>query len=265
MNDDTQSKQKRPRSPSYPSISLGKAVERAEVIYKHEGKYLAPIDSILAHWGYTARGGRALRQLAALKKFGLTIEEGRREDRQIKLSQLGLYIVMPDSPERAESLKKAAMTPTIHKELQAKYPEGLPSDSTVRWYLKSERQFTEKAASELVAEYQATMRFAGLDGVSAGAASLEESEDTDVSNGDEEASQDEDMADDTLIENPSVPPTPPKGAKGRADDAMRDVSIPLAGTAWVTVSGEFPMTEESWDQMLAMLAAMKPGLTQNAG
>ncbi|HET8955959.1 MAG TPA: hypothetical protein VFN18_09910 [Solirubrobacterales bacterium] len=264
MNENLASK-KRPRSPSYPIIDLGKAVERAEAIYRHEGKYLAHIDSILGHWGYTARSGRALRQLAALKKFGLTSEEGSKNSRQIQLTELGLYIVMPDSPERADALKKAALTPTIHRELQAKYPDGLPSDSTVRWYLKAERNFTEQAAVELVAEYKATMRFAGLDKAPVGSATVEV---TDDPNDDFDQGQDGDMTP-PAVEQPQAPaaPTAPPTAQAPSQQPasagpLRDVTIPLAGTAWVKVAGEFPMAEASWDQMMKMLEAMKPGLTR---
>lgn len=255
MNDE-QPKKKRPRSPSYPVIDLGAAVQRAEAIYKHDGKYFAPIDTILSHWGYSARGGRALRQVAALKKFGLIEEEGSQSERQVKLSQLGLYIVMPDSPERTESLKKAAMLPAIHKELRDKYGDGLPSDSTVRWYLKAERGFTEKAAAELLAEYRATLRFAGLDTTPDPGDTVE---DTDNRSADEEESQNADMTDmgtETPLQH---------GPKRVETDSavMRDITIPLPGTAWVKIEGEFPMAEDSWDQLLAMLTAMKPGLTRH--
>lgn len=255
MNDEQQKKKKRPRSPSYPVIDLGVAVQRAEAIYKHDGKYFAPIDTILSHWGYSARGGRALRQVAALKKFGLIEEEGSQSERQLKLSQLGLYIVMPDSPERAESLKKAAMLPTIHKELRNKYSEGLPSDSNVRWYLKSERGFTEKAAAELLAEYRATMRFAGLDATPNSGDTVK---DTDDRSTDEGEGQDVDMTD-IGAETPLQDYPKPTGP-GSAE--MRGVTIPLPGTAWVKIAGEFPMAEDSWEQMMTMLAAMKPGLTR---
>ncbi len=269
MNDVEVGGQKRPRSPSYPSIPLGKAVERAEVLYKNEGKYLAPIDSIIAHWGYTSRSGRALRQLAALKKFGLTIEEGSRDDRQIKLSPLGLFIVMPDSPERGASLKKAAMAPAIHKELRDKYSDGLPSDSTVRWYLKSERGFTESAANELVAEYRATMEFAGLDGPQEEPAENGDTvEDADDRAGDTETSQSDDMANNGSTATPPAPATPPPPVETLplnppVTPDLREISIPLPGTTWVKVVGAFPISEGSWDQMMAMLTAMKPGLTHS--
>lgn len=250
-------KPKRPRSPSYPVIDLEKAVQRAEVIYEKDGKHLAPVDTIIAHWGYSAKGGRALRQVAALKKFGLIEEEGSQADRQIKLTQLGLYIVVPDSPERAASLRKAALLPTIHKDLHDKYGDGLPSDSTVRWYLKTEREFMDKAAAELLAEYRATMRFAGLD--TRARATRDGTSDFSPP---ENLRQVPDIASAFAVGKPKTAPSPPPSRD--ENSTLRGVTIPLPGTAWVKIEGEFPMTKESWDQLLAMLTAMKPGLTRGS-
>ncbi len=267
MNDDQRTR-KRPRSPSYPSIPLGKAVGRAEAIYKHEGKYAAPVDAVLSHWGYSSNNGRAARQVAAVKKFGLIEEEGSKANRQLQLTDLGLRIVMPDSPERAESLKVAAMKPAIHRELKAKFNDGLPSDRNVRWYLVSERGFTEDAAKKLMAEYRETMGYAGLDGTVDEGDTLEV---TDDPNGDNETSQGEDMTGTTTTTHTHPAPPPPPASNSdqevpahlRPDaSTLRGVTIPLPGTAWVKIEGEFPMAEDSWDQLLSMLSAMKPGLTR---
>ncbi len=41
----------------------------------------------------------------------------------------------------------------------------------------------------------------------------------------------------------------------------RRVVIPLlAGDKWVTLSAEFPLTEQQWEQLMSVLEAMKPGL-----
>lgn len=55
------------------------------------------------------------------------------------------------------------------------------------------------------------------------------------------------------------PPVPPRGG-GRTATQQRSVQLPVPGTSWVTVQGDFPMTEEAWESMMALLGAMKPGL-----
>lgn len=68
--------------------------------------------------------------------------------------------------------------------------------------------------------------------------------------------------------------TPPATAQAPSGDAppqrvlrtppapqQRAVQLPVPGTSWVTVQGAFPLSAEAWDQMMALLEAMKPGLT----
>ncbi len=44
---------------------------------------------------------------------------------------------------------------------------------------------------------------------------------------------------------------------------VREVPIPIQGTAWPALKAAFPLSEEAWAQMLAVLAAMKPGLVES--
>ncbi len=53
----------------------------------------------------------------------------------------------------------------------------------------------------------------------------------------------------------------PGGSTGR----LRDVHLPLPSGTWPTLRAEFPMTEETWDHMISLLEAMKPGLVKKPG
>ena len=44
------------------------------------------------------------------------------------------------------------------------------------------------------------------------------------------------------------------------DTTDRVVSVPLSASKWVNLRGSFPLTEGEWNQMKAVLEAMKPGL-----
>lgn len=41
---------------------------------------------------------------------------------------------------------------------------------------------------------------------------------------------------------------------------LRAVPIPLSADQWVTLQGAFPLPEADWDQLMRVLAVMKPGL-----
>jgi hypothetical protein len=43
---------------------------------------------------------------------------------------------------------------------------------------------------------------------------------------------------------------------------VREVPIPIQGSAWPALKAAFPMTEEAWTQMISVLNAMKPGLVE---
>jgi len=45
-----------------------------------------------------------------------------------------------------------------------------------------------------------------------------------------------------------------------SEDSNNVLTIPLMGGAPVIVEGEFPITEQDWAQLMAVLNAMKPGL-----
>jgi hypothetical protein len=38
------------------------------------------------------------------------------------------------------------------------------------------------------------------------------------------------------------------------------VPLPLSPHAWATLTAALPLTEEEWDRLMAVLAAMRPGL-----
>jgi hypothetical protein len=247
MTDETIRKPKRDRSPAYPGVDLAQAIDRANALYQAERKNVAPINAILHHWGYSPGSGRGLVTLAALKHFGLLLDEGSGERRQARLSPRALRIILDaheDSPERRQAVREAALEPKIHRELWEKYEGDLPSDPTLRTYLSLERNFTDRAVRSFIPQFRRTVAFAEL-----------EADPGEIDVNEEEASPDDD-------DRGGASPIEPMEARNRTQDkAVRSVQLPLSGTSWVSVQGAFPLSESAWNQMIAMLEAMKPGLT----
>lgn len=57
--------------------------------------------------------------------------------------------------------------------------------------------------------------------------------------------------------------------QGRVSDTTKErttsskqrlVTLPFSLTGWAWLQADFPLSEEEWDQMMAVLIAMKPGL-----
>ena len=161
----SQSKRNRTRSPSYPYLDLPGALEKAAALWHAEGKHATSVSVAMQHWGYKEESSTGYSCVAALKKFGLVDHEGMGETRQMRLSELALRILLdadPQSAERRAALREAALSPRIHAELWERYGNDLPSDQSLKRFLVLERSFNEASVDELLAEYKATMAYAGL-------------------------------------------------------------------------------------------------------
>ena len=156
---------RRERSPEYPAFDLEEAVNKARLLYQAERRNAAPMNAVLKHWGYSPKSGAGIRAVSTLEKFGLAVSEGSGDNRKVRLSENGFNILVdgrPDSLDRLRILQEAALKPTAHAELWEKYPNGLPSEDTLRFELQK-RGFSEGAANDLIEEYRDTLAFAKLE------------------------------------------------------------------------------------------------------
>lgn len=155
------------RSPAYPYIPLGRAIERIDQIRAAGAARTAmPPETFYKIWELGSQSSGARQTMAALNHFGLVEYIGRGEDRKVKLSDLALRIVLdkqPISPERSAAIKEAATNPPIHKELFGRFGSLLPADVVLETYLTRDRGFNEGAAQTLVGEYKDTLAYAELD------------------------------------------------------------------------------------------------------
>lgn len=244
-------KKPRGRSPSYPAINLETAIDRVKVLYAKERQHPTPAETIVRHWGYKSFNGPASLSLAALKKFGLTVDEGTTAARRAAVSDLAVNILEnPDPAKRRAAIQEAALRPTIHAELWHKYEANLPSDESLRWELTRERGFTPTGADEFIPEYRATISFAQLTSGATVATQIPE------------VLQDDDGDD----EVPNDPPPPPPGRR-RAQLRTRQMSgestayaVPVAAGSDIVIEGHFPLSEAEWAQFMAVLDVMKRGL-----
>lgn len=150
MNDATEARKAKDRSPAFPFITLEVALGRARQFYDEEKRGVAPITRATLHWGYSPSSSGSLQTIAALKNYGLLTEEGGSgQNRQIRLTDLALRILLdqrPDSTERVTFMRQAAKAPAVVAEIYSKWPDGLPSDSTINHFLVLEKKFNESTA-----------------------------------------------------------------------------------------------------------------------
>ncbi len=243
------------RSPSYPAIDLQTALGRAQTLYEHERRNAAPVDTILQHWGYRPKSGLGLVTLAALKKFGLLIDQGQGAARTARLSDLALKIILaPEgSPDRQGGIQEAAVKPAIHHEVFDRFGFEPFSDANLKYFLRFDRKFTDNGADEFIDEYRSTMAFGGLT----------ESANLSTNGEDSEIHEPLQSAGGGVVRAPVSTPTGRVPVTPAALPATADalaITVPLGLGKWAVVQADFPLSEAEWAQFGLVLNAMKPGL-----
>ena len=213
---------------------------------------LRPVETILSHWGHKPGSSIGFISVAALKKFGLLVDEGRGGNRQARLTDDAMAIILderPDSTERDSLYRDLALRPQIHRDLWEQYGSQLPSDETLRFRLRHEKGFTERGVAEFIDEYKRTLAFAGL------------TESATLS--DESADTESPIDQLVMTSDAPAPPTGRKPALGvtvRRNEGTRVFALPLPRRKEARLQVPSDLDESGWDQMMAVLNAMKPGI-----
>lgn len=251
-----ESKKRAGRSPGYPSIDLESAIEKSLIIKEKEGggRYFSPYQSIITHWDYSPKGSAGLLTLSSLIKYGLIETKGTGEKRQAKITDLALKIIFfqehnqTDSDEYYETLKEAALNPSIFKELWEKYDGQIPSDITLKRYLVIDRKpsFQEDAASECIKHFKDTFLFANLE------------ESDIISNNNQDIFQE----DAKTIMTPSNITTYPATINITQSQGFE---IPIYLPSGKTGAVKIPkLTSDEWEQFIAILNVYKASVIQEA-
>ncbi len=242
----------RRRSPSYPGVSLEKAISFAEKISAGGiTDRLMPVGAVLTAMGYSVGSGKGNVVLAALKRFGLVDDSGKGPERKAALSDLALRIIRdqrPDQAMRKARIKEAALRPAVLKEVYD-YCGSSPTESVLRYHLENEMGFTVKGASDLISVYMTTMAFAGIN----------ESDKVDQGAGDNDLSGHEDESPEDRT--PEDPPPPPKPRRRRimqqSEVPIRDFPIPITGGREALVQVPADLTNEDYRYLTMFLKSFK--------
>ena len=154
------------RGISYPFIGLEDAIQKARAFYAEERKSAVPVVAAMRHFGYGDNSGGGRQTVSALIQFGLLEDQGIKENRQVKLTERALVILLdqPDSPARLVALRESARFPKLYSELLARWPEGLPSDHTISFHLQKDKDFNPKTLESFIRDFRGSLAFAKIVG-----------------------------------------------------------------------------------------------------
>jgi hypothetical protein len=224
------------RSPNYPAVGLEAAIASAKALYGKSGKATVSPEAAVMDMGFRSMNGPARSRLSALRKYGL-IEETKSGVR-VTDRALTLFHPQADAEGYRQAIRDAATAPALFRELMA---APVPSDDALRLSLLK-RGFGASGANLFIQAFRDTQKlvndvFQGYDSPNVQA------------NGSGSPAR----PDQPMIEQPVRQP------------GMRAVQVPLSAKTWATLQAAFPLTEEAWDQLLAVLKVMKPGLVIDTG
>lgn len=145
------------RSPNYPMISLGEAVERIRAVWEKENRHPADKVDVAKALGYGSLNGASMGIISALIKYGFLepVAGG-----QLKVSPLGMDVSIygHQEPERVGAVRAAAFRPALFSELFDRYGPTLPSDNNLRSYLVK-RGFNPRTVDGVIRSYRDTVQF----------------------------------------------------------------------------------------------------------
>ena len=172
-NDAKAETSKRFRSPHYPAIPLGKAIERAGQLHTKALHHSVGVSVLADAWEFGAKSSGLWATAAALLQFGLLTDEGSGDKRKFQLTEGAIRIIRdpnPESAKRRSAIRAAAVSPKIFKELWDKFGLQIStiSDVVLKSWLTVDRHeaglapYSDAAADEVIRVYRATVAFAGL-------------------------------------------------------------------------------------------------------
>lgn len=164
MAEDTeQDKSVKERSPSFPFISLGKALDRARQVADAHKRIATRVVTVADTWGYGQQSSGLQQTISALKGYGLLEIIGKGPDRKIQLTDLVWRILHDQRPgAKEQAIKEAALRPRLFAEYAQHWLPERPGDNHCISELHLDRGFTQVAAELFLRVFDETATFANL-------------------------------------------------------------------------------------------------------
>lgn len=151
----------RVRSPGYPSISLGKALEITAKLYAANRTNGIDRDAAVRDMGYSGITGASGKMLANLVHYGLVEKAGKGG---VRVTSLAVDILHPENEStRRAALHSAAFQPDLFSELRSKFPGGAASENAIRSYLMRQG-FSDVAVDPAISSFVETCRLTQQEG-----------------------------------------------------------------------------------------------------
>jgi len=144
----------RSRSPNYPSLDLGEAIEVIRKVYAVERRAQFPRTSLAGHMGYGSINGRSLAKIGAIRAYGLI--DGREDALVVSQTAIAILEAPEGSLDRANAYRAAFLSPSIFARAHEQYGDATPSPQTFRWWL-TQQGYLGDAADKAMQAYLSSL------------------------------------------------------------------------------------------------------------
>jgi hypothetical protein len=152
-------KAKRDRSPAFPMVPLGEAVERLTAFEKYNGRHAAPLDKAGLAWGLKQVGDI----LASLRYYGFIEYTGSAATRQVAVTEEGRNLIRAQQDSvKQQILQRAALRPKEMAKFWPIWGADRPPDPVCIDQLVMHNGFSDRGAPLFLRSYDATIAYAGL-------------------------------------------------------------------------------------------------------
>jgi hypothetical protein len=153
----------RERSPRAPTLSVRKALERADNFYDVHRRHAVRVDSAVEAWGYSLKSSGGRQAISTLVMYGILQDAGSGAARTVQLSELAWrWMANEHHDQRLDALRRIALTPKIMAELWDHWGANPPGDGQCLSHLRLDLGFTETTASDILEIYKDNIVFSRL-------------------------------------------------------------------------------------------------------
>lgn len=143
----------RVRSPKYPNFPLEEGIRHAQNIHEADRTYPITREDVAKHMGYSGLSGAADKSIATMMQYGLLERISKGE---VRISKNAVDIIHPENEtQKKVALRTAAFSPPLFMAINERFPDGEPSEQTLRSWLLRE-QFNDRALNPVIRSYALT-------------------------------------------------------------------------------------------------------------
>ena len=152
----------RSRSPNYPAVPLGQAIELAGQIHSKSRTNVIDRESAAKDMGYSGLTGRSVALLGALAQYGLLARAGKGD---VRVTPVAVDILhgLTDTDKR-RALGEAGSAPKLFKSIFDRFTDGIPSENVIRSFL-IQQGYADGAIGPAIKSFIETNRFLEASGV----------------------------------------------------------------------------------------------------